>query len=212
MFRIRHAKTIASCAVLAVAALLFTLVLTHTGPAKPRPAPRPQISTEVSREASKPGNYATAINIHNPSLLGGQPITIYKRAVLAPPEDADPLPPSKFQKYSLHPSYAVEIDCEDIHQLLTGKDDAISTFIKGFVTILSRDQLDVVGVYTAEPPQVPASANFPSVIPGIALEMLPIAGRLEFVPGGSLGPDQGPGGRVYEYSAKFLCGPTGGIG
>jgi hypothetical protein len=72
MFRIRYGKTIASCAALAVATHLVTLVLTHTGPAKPRPAPQPQISTEVSREAIKPGNYATVINIHNPSLGGTQ--------------------------------------------------------------------------------------------------------------------------------------------
>ena len=75
MFRIRYGKIIASCVALAVAALLVTVVLTHTGRAKPRPAPRPPVTppaNEVIREGIKPGNYATAINIHNPSLGGSE--------------------------------------------------------------------------------------------------------------------------------------------
>lgn len=49
MFTIRYGKTMVSCAALAVAALLVTLVLTHTGPAKPRPAPKPPLEVELSR-------------------------------------------------------------------------------------------------------------------------------------------------------------------
>jgi hypothetical protein len=184
-----------------------TLVLTHTGPAKPRPAPRPlpiDDGSEVSREAIKPGNYATAINIHNPS-LGAEPVTIYKRAVLAPGEGEDTQSPSKFLNYSLSPGHAVEVDCYDIEQRMLNLGPTFATtpdnFIKGFVTILSRDQLDVVGVYTAEPPRV---LSTPASIPGIALEMLPIAPRFEFVPGGAATVPTGA--RFYEYSAKFLCG------
>jgi len=189
MFRIRYAKTIASCAALAGLALLVTLVLTHTGPAKPRPAPQPPGAIVLST-----GTYLTAINIHNPSFR--ETITLYKRAVLAPPEsDTRAFPPSDFQRYSLLPGRAVEIDCADIEKLLA---DTPIIFPKGFVTILAREPLDVVGVYTAEPPEVSPS---PLTIPGIALEMLNIAPRIEFVPGGTVAP----AGRYYEYSAKFLC-------
>jgi hypothetical protein len=200
MFRLRHAKTIASCAALAVLALLLTLVLTHTGPAKPRPAPPTQ--SEVSREAIKPGNYATAINIHDPS-LGGDVVTLYKRAVLAQYEENDQLPPSKFVKYSLGPGRAFEIDCVDIWQLLNIPVPN-THFTKGFVTILSRVPLDVVGVYSAEPPAVAGVAGAPSSIPGIALEMLPIAPRIEFLPRSAA--TDGTAGQFIEYSAKFLCG------
>jgi|SRR5208337_761315 len=197
MLRIRYAKTIASCAAVAGLALLLTLVLTHTGPAKPRPAPLPGIADPLST-----GTYLTAINIHNPSFR--ETITLYKRAVLAPPEsDTTAYPPSAFHSYSLLPGYAVEIDCADIATLLNDTPPPI--FPKGFVTILSREPLDVVGVYTAEPPQTTISSV--SVIPGIGLKMLNIAPRIEFMPAGTLAPGQGPTGRVYEYSAKFLCLP-----
>jgi len=183
MFRIRYGKIIVSCAAFAAVALFLTLVLTHTGPAKPRPAPLPPVTDVLSN-----GTYLTAINIHNPS-LGGNPLTLYKRAVLAPAEsDTTAYPPHAFHGYSLLPGYAVEIDCTDIYTLLLP--DAPTGLIEGFVTVLAKEPLDVVGVYTAEPPTVSTS---PLYIPGIALEMLNITPRV-------LGP------AVYEYSAKFLCG------
>jgi hypothetical protein len=213
MSRIRYGKTIASCAAVAILAIFFTLVLTHTGGAKPRPAPRPQVGSlpnEVGREGIKPGNYATAINVHNPSLTAT--VTIDKRAVVAPPEQTPPqqVSPSAFQSYSLGPGYAVEVDCADITGLLGGNIDLTSTFIKGFVTILTRMQpLDVVGVYSAEPPSVTISytnaagtSTNETEIPGIALEMLDITPRIEVLgPVAVRAPIQ-----VYEYSAKFLCG------
>ena len=134
MFRIRYGKIIASCVALAVAALLVTVVLTHTGRAKPRPAPRPPVTppaNEVIREGIKPGNYATAINIHNPSLGGselntggGTPppprgtVTFYKKAVIAQYEGAGKLAPSGWHGDSLYPDYAMEIDCTNIWEFL----------------------------------------------------------------------------------------------
>jgi len=200
MFRIRYAKIIVSCAAFAAVALSLTLVLTHTGPAKPRPAPLPLVENPLSN-----GSYFTAINIHNPSFT--DTIKFYKRAVLAPAEsDTTAYPPHAFQTYSLLPGYAVEIDCADIISTLL--DDTPTIFPKGFVTILAKEPLDVVGVYTAEPP--PTTISSVSVIPGIALKMLPVVPRIEFMPAGTLAPGQGPTGRVYEYSAKFLCLPPPG--
>jgi hypothetical protein len=197
----------------------LTLVLTRTGPAKPHPTPRaPQgtgvdtdLPNEVSREGIKPGNYATAINIHNPSLT--ETVTIFKRAVQAPPEMATPvlLPPSSpLQTYKLSPGYAVEVDCADIVGLLGGTYSTPLSFFKGFVTIFTREPLDVVGVYSAEPPTVTST---PLTIPGIALKTLTILPRIESLrtAPGTLAP--GLGGDILEYSAKFLCGeatlPTG---
>ncbi|MGB9484848.1 MAG: hypothetical protein WCD04_01860 [Terriglobia bacterium] len=200
MFTIRYGKTMVSCAALAVAALLVTLVLTHTGPAKPRPAPKPPLEVELSL-----GTYLTTINIHNPSFRDA--ITLYKQAVFALPESATAPAPSAFQSVSLLPGYAVEIDCIDIAKLLA---DAPTGVREGFVTILARDPLDVVGVYTTAPPSVSIPVPFSTTStqtqwPGIALQMLNIAPRIEFVPSGTLAPGQGPAGRLYEYSAKFLC-------
>ncbi|MGO8733402.1 MAG: hypothetical protein ACLQVM_11480 [Terriglobia bacterium] len=201
MSKIRYARAIASCVALTGLALLLTLVLTHSGPAKPRPAPRPD-GTVVTDWALRPGTYATAINIHNPG-LGQTPVTLHKRAVIALGETATPSAPSAFQTYSLGAGYAVEVDCADILTLLGSQVSLSSTFIKGFVTVVATSQLDVVGVYTSEPPVVIGNSNYPSTIPGIGLEMLNITPRVEL-----LGPATAVAapGTIYEYSAKFLCG------
>jgi hypothetical protein len=222
MFRIPYAKTIASCAALATAMVLATLVLTHTGPAKPRPAPRPQLddatTNEAIREAIKPGNYATAINVHNPSPV--YPVTIYAKAV----QDGGKPLPFPYKEFTLQPDFAREVDCTDIYAFLdlTTPEYINTKFTKGFVVLFASGPtsvaaapllpLDVVGVYTAEPPsvQIPPPATPGSnqtQIPGIALEMLTIAPRLEFVPPNIQGAQAPlPSGRYYEYAAKFLCG------
>jgi hypothetical protein len=199
---------------------LFTLVLTHSGGAKPHPAPLPRPSgttypDEISREAIVPGSYATAINIHNPSL--GATVTIYKRVVLAPyegyGESFAPSPTSPATD-TLPPGYAEEVDCRNIVTLL-----GISLpnpFIKGFVSIFIAEPqtLDVVGVYSAEPPNVTISytnASSAAVqeteIPGISLEMLHITPEVVTIPAPTAATTVLPGRRFYEYSAKFLCSP-----
>jgi hypothetical protein len=118
---------------------------------------------------------------------------------------------------------AREVDCTDISTLLdhTAPDYTSTTFTKGFVVIFATGPtsvaaaplllpLDVVGVYTAEPPSVtianPTSGTQPE-IPGIALHMLTIEGRLEIVPAAVNGATLPlPAGRYLEYAAKFLCG------
>ena len=204
MFTIRYGKTMVSCATLAVATLLLTLVLTHTGPAKPRPAPRPQGSVPtdpVAREAIKPGNYATVINIHNPSLgvvkIGPSgPVTLYKKAVISRYEGEEKRPPSGWHEPdSLAPDHAMHVDCTNIWEFLR---IGPGTPAGGFVVILATGPVDVYGVYTAEPPTVTTS---PLNIPGIALEVLPIEYRRVYAPG-----RMPPAAQYYEYSAKFLCG------
>lgn len=88
-----------------------------------------------------PGVYLTAINVHNPT--GGK-ITFQKKIAVALPHEK-PGPVSKLFKARLGPDEALEIDCEDIFKLAETRAD----FLKGFVVIESKGELDVVAVYTA---------------------------------------------------------------
>ncbi len=96
--------------------------------------------------AVKPGNYATAINVHN---LQDEPLEFTKRAVLSSREDEPRSPPTSPITLTLDPDEALEIDCPDIRQLLglpLGEE-----FIKGFGVIRSDSvEMDVVAVYTAQ--------------------------------------------------------------
>jgi hypothetical protein len=220
MSKKQHAKALATSTALAVVGVFLTLALTHTGRAKPRPTPRPQdqgATNEATREAIKPGNYATAINIHNPSPV--YTVTIHAKAV------QDSGKPSAYATVTLAPDFAREVDCADIYTLLdfSAPNYTATPFTKGFVVFFANGTpspaagplplpLDVVGVYTAEPPSVqipPASTpgSIQTQIPGIALEMLTIAPRLELVPPNIAGAQGSlPAGQYYEYAAKFLCG------
>jgi hypothetical protein len=111
-------------------------------------------STPNSRPGSpirapvKPGNYATAVNIHN--FHNGQTVTIAKKAVIANPENQPPGQISKFQRVTLGPDQALEVDCPDIASLLANPTTVLPPFIKGFVEIISPQTLSVTGVYTAQ--------------------------------------------------------------
>jgi hypothetical protein len=96
----------------------------------------------------KPGNYATAVNIHN--FHNGQSATIAKKAVIANPENQPPGQISKFTTLTLQPDQALEIDCPDIASLLANPTTVLPPFIKGFVEVVSRVPLSVTGVYTAQ--------------------------------------------------------------
>lgn len=125
---------------------------------------------EAQREAVKPGNYATAVNIHNPNqLTNTPPIQFTKHAVRAFPEDFTPKPPGPLVGEMLLSDFAMEVDCQNIRDLLHLPHD--TTFLKGFLVILEPSTftpLDVVGVYSSEPP--PGQTG----IGGMGLEILPI--------------------------------------
>ena len=94
-------------------------------------------------EASRllaPGEYFTAINVHNPNERG---FAFRKKFAIALPGEK-PGRVSKFFDTKLGPDEAFEIDCPDILSHL----DA-SRFAKGFAVIESDHELDVVAVYTA---------------------------------------------------------------
>ena len=88
-----------------------------------------------------PGQYWTAINVHNPT-----PTRVFFRkriSVALPWEKAGPVSP--FFSAHLGPDESLEIDCQDIFKHA----DTNEKFLKGFVVILSPVELDVVAVYTA---------------------------------------------------------------
>jgi hypothetical protein len=108
----------------------------------------------------KPGNYLTAINVHNPN---GSLINFRKKAVLIyradkPPGPEEPRPPGKLLEASLRDDWGLEIDCADIrNKLLSDMAPPAPWFIKGWVIIevptaqgqKEPNPLDVTAVYTS---------------------------------------------------------------
>jgi hypothetical protein len=101
----------------------------------------------------KPGNYATAINIHNS--LEDRDVAFVKKFVIAPPEPQSG-GPLNFHTQTLAPDHATEVDCDEISKQVTPAGANPAPFIKGFVVInvpspvgLDPDPLDVVAVYTS---------------------------------------------------------------
>lgn len=96
----------------------------------------------------KKGNYATAVNIHNPQ---ASRVKILKKVVIAEPEPEQGRPTEKIE-HVLIPDGATEVDCREINHILA-KNDQIdpqdNQFRKGFLVVESTAELDVVAVYTA---------------------------------------------------------------
>ncbi len=88
-----------------------------------------------------PGDYWTAINVHNPT---SKPVKFRKKIAIALPGER-PGPVTKYFNARLGPDQALEIDRKDIFRHAERKVD----FLKGFVIIESEHELDVVAVYTA---------------------------------------------------------------
>jgi CARDB len=91
-------------------------------------------------EVTAPGEYWTAINVHNPTYMTVQ---FRKKIAIGLPGE-QPGPVSRFFEARLGADEALEIDRRDIFQHV-GSD----RFLKGFVVIESPMELDVVAVYTA---------------------------------------------------------------
>lgn len=101
-----------------------------------------------TNQAVAPGNYFTAINVHNP---GGAVEFTYKSA-LAPIGT-----PGKYTKFKspfqvLKYDEAIEFDCNIIfQQFIANGINPPPGFFTGFFVIQSPRELDVVAVYTATP-------------------------------------------------------------
>jgi hypothetical protein len=109
----------------------------------------------------KPGNYFTAINVHNPNTGS---LSFKKKAVLLyradkPGEMEQPMPPAELISVPpLKGDWGFEIDCNDIRNKLLGGAVPASTFIQGWVVIevpgnqlhqTDPPWLDVTAIYTA---------------------------------------------------------------
>ena len=108
----------------------------------------------------KPGNYFTAINVHNPNWGS---ISFQKKAVMLyradkPPKPEEPMPPGKLFEASVREDWGLEIDCSDIRNvLLSGTAPGAPSFIKGWVVIEVMGTpknpeprpIDVTAVYTS---------------------------------------------------------------
>lgn len=87
-----------------------------------------------------PARYFTAINVHS------RDSTEFRFKVAAT-RGLEPGIVTDFRSVRLRPDQAVEIDCRIVQSM------AGATFVKGFVVIQSRVELDVVAVYTAGAPE-----------------------------------------------------------
>ena len=91
-------------------------------------------------EVVAPGEYWTAINVHNPTYTA---VRFRKKIAIGLPGE-QPGRVTQFFEAKLGPDEALEIDRRDI---LRHAD--VDRFLKGFVVIESPVELDVVAVYTA---------------------------------------------------------------
>jgi|SRR5262249_20065515 len=130
----------------------------------------PSIQFPAPREPTvKPGNYATAINVHNYHLKA---ITLRKKAVIARPESVLPRGPiSASVAETLGPNQALTVDCNEIVKLFPVGAAPLPPFIDGFVEIVSPLQLSVAAVYTSQTCTNPA--NKCSVLGDLGLEVVP---------------------------------------
>jgi len=110
-------------------------------------APNPAVAP--SEPPVKPGNYATAVNVHN--FHSSVDVTFKKKAVIANPESQPKGPISGLVADVLNPNQAEEVDCDDIVRLLGASLPPGTSFIKGFVEIQSNFQLSVTVADLFEP-------------------------------------------------------------
>ncbi|HEX3578236.1 MAG TPA: hypothetical protein VHY33_06700 [Thermoanaerobaculia bacterium] len=109
-----------------------------------------------------PGNYFTTINVHNPALAAA--IEFRKKFALAEMGER----PGRISQWfggGLRADEALQIDCRNIYAHLgipTG------TFIDGFavIQVSTRQELDVIGVYTAGPGGGAVSTMHMERVPG----------------------------------------------
>jgi hypothetical protein len=144
-----------------------------------------------------PGEYFTAINVHNPS---PQAVAFRKKiAVALPGEKAGRI--SQFFQAQLKSDEALEIDCQDI---LRHADE--SGFLKGFVVIQTPSELDVVAVYTAGHPAV-ETMKVEHVKPRLAALTVPPPSKTD----SAYCPDGPPGAPVgNQYCCCNKPKPGGG--
>lgn len=105
-----------------------------------------------------PGQYFTAVNVHNPST---KDVALRKKVAVALPNQK-PGPISKWLEAKLGPDQAFEVDCPELYKIMGLPPGRL---LKGFLVIESLAELDVVSVYTAAGPQ--------NLVTGLEMERVP---------------------------------------
>ena len=105
-----------------------------------------------------PGQYFTAVNVHNPSM---KDVAMRKKFAVALPNQK-PGPISKWIEAKLGPDQAFEVDCPELYKIMGVPQGRL---LKGFLVIETLAELDVVAVYTAAGPQ--------NLVTGLATERVP---------------------------------------
>lgn len=165
----------------------------------------------VGEPPVKPGNYATDINIHN---YNYQNEVLFKKVIILVGDnlpaaggpfvrrEPDTAGPGKFLTLTLPPDFATMDDCVALTKLAqdSGVPGSSGSFMMGYLVVLSRLDIDVDAVYTAEVYSGGGTANVANPA-GIAEDLLHVAGKRVFVPGNVLpagNPGGGPGGNSAD--------------
>ena len=108
-----------------------------------------------------PGSYFTVVNIHNPALTAA--VEFRKKFTVGLPGEK-PGKVSEFFGATLKADETMQTECRNIYGHLGV---AAGTFIEGFVVLeIKERELDVVGVYTAAPPNGGVSTLHMERVPG----------------------------------------------
>ncbi len=111
-----------------------------------------------------PGQYATAVQIHNPSL---SEVTLRRRLSLTFPNVASgpaPLPGlvSEWILTEIGPGESIEVDCGEIPEdFLRGV--KLPPYVQGFLVIQSRESLDVTAIHTTATVDAKGNMNVQSI-------------------------------------------------
>jgi hypothetical protein len=139
----------------------------------------------------KPGNYATEINIHNPSYkhmpLRKKFLVLVNLQnpqspwIIREPAQVEPM---KIITMTLGPDYATMDDCNNLWRLTYGAASVppspMPVFI-GYLVVLSPQELDVDVVYTANAP-----GSLTTSPTGVSIDVERVTGKRVFVPFGAL--------------------------
>jgi hypothetical protein len=130
--------------------------------------PGPQGTPDVELPLTR-GRYHTAINVHNPALDSDVEFVKKVAVASASPYEGGQRPGkvTPFVRAGLKANEAFEIDCPEIAKV-TELPIGGGNYIKGFVVILSPQELDVVAVYTGR-----GQGNSPLS----TIHVLPVLGR-----------------------------------
>ena len=116
----------------------------------------------------KPGNYATAINMHN---VLDEPAHLKYWASIAFPANDGTGPVSGEVSVQLGARRAMELGCPQLSMLFAQPDFAQSRFVKGFVTIESDVEIEVAAVYTSEKLEIRTGPSPNAIAVGTGMSM-----------------------------------------